>query len=136
MMGSDVSYEDILASADFEKQYEATVKGSKELDGRRHWELEALARDKSVSYPRRVIWIDAETLIPTRQELYALSGMLLKTWTMSEVKTIGKRRVPMRTEIADQLRKGSRTVIVTEKLEVGLAHDDASFSRRWLERGR
>lgn len=136
MMGSDVSYEDMMASADFEAQYDAKVTGSEPVEGRPHWKIEALARDSTVSYPRRVIWVDAVTFVPSRQELYALSGMLLKTWTMTDPKDLGNgRMMPMRMEIADKLREGSSTVIVTEDIKLGVALQDEVFSMRWLERG-
>ena len=51
MMGSDMSYEDMLEAADFEERYEAEVVGEDETAGRPCWKLEARARDDSVSYP-------------------------------------------------------------------------------------
>lgn len=134
MMGSDISYEDMMQSADFAEAYAATVQGQETLDGRACWKIEAIATDTSVSYPKRVIWVDVEWLIPTRQELYALSGMLLKVWTMTDVKAIGGRNVPYHMEIADQLKKGSRTVIQIEDLQFGVKLEEEVFSQRWLER--
>jgi outer membrane lipoprotein-sorting protein len=134
MMGSDMSYEDMMASATFAEMYTAEVTGEAELDGRACWTLLAVARDDSVTYPKRQFWIDQEWLIPTRQELYALSGMLLKTWTMSEPVLVEGQWVPMRMVITDELKAGSKTVLVIESLEVGVALEDEVFSKRWLER--
>jgi negative regulator of sigma E activity len=75
----------MLEAADFEERYEAEVLGEEETGGRQCWKLEARARDDSVSYPRRLIWIDKQNMMPLRQELYALSGMMLKIWIMSEI---------------------------------------------------
>ena len=60
--------------------YDAVVAGAESLDGRSMWKVELTAKDDSVAYTRRVAWIDQETGVPTRQELYAVSGMLVKTW--------------------------------------------------------
>src|SRR5436190_7266478 len=102
MMGSDMSYEDMMSAAKFREQYSAVVEGEGETDGRKTWKLVATAKDQSVTYPKRVIWIDQETHLPLRQELYALSGMLLKTWTMGDVKKIEDRWVAAKMVIADQ----------------------------------
>jgi outer membrane lipoprotein-sorting protein len=134
MMGSDISYEDMMESNDFEEMYEATVLGAEEVDGRPCWKVEAIARNDTVTYPKRVFWVDKEYLIPARQELYALSGMMLKVWTMTEVQQNGDRWVPMHMEIADQLREGSKTVLDVEDLNFGVALEDEVFSKRWLER--
>jgi outer membrane lipoprotein-sorting protein len=136
MMGSDMSYEDMMVTEDFDEMYSAVVIGSEDIDGRKHWKLEATANDSTIAYPRRVIWIDDAHRIPTRQDLYALSGMLLKTWTMSDIQVIDGRNVPMRMTIVDALREGSSTTIVTEALTFDVALEDEVFSRRWLERGQ
>ena len=134
MMGSDISYEDLMESSDLRQTYEAQVTGEDTLDGRLCWKVEAKAKDRSVSYPRRVIWVDQETLVPSKQELYAVSGMLLKTWTMSDVKLVDGKPVPMRMELRDQLRKGSSTVMVIEEVRFAVKLRREVFSRRWLER--
>jgi outer membrane lipoprotein-sorting protein len=134
MMGSDMSYEDMLEAADFEQMYEAEVVGEEETAGRPCWKLEAKARDSSVSYPRRLIWIDKENMVPLRQELFALSDMMLKVWTMSEIKMVSGRAVATRMEIADQLKQGSKTVFVLEEVSFGVDLESETFSRRWLER--
>ena len=136
MMGSDVSYEDMMTSADFDDMYDAKILGEDTVDGRKHWKLEATAKDSSVSYPKRIIWIDDEYRIPTKQELYALSGLLLKTWAMSDIKQIDGKNVPMKMVISDELKKGSSTTIVTERITFDIPLQDQIFSRRWLERGK
>lgn len=135
MMGSDMSYEDMMAGADFQDMYTATVIGSEDVDGRLHWRVEATAKDTSVTYPKRVILVDDATRIPTVQELYGLSGMLMKTWTMSDVQEIGGQMTPMRMEVKDMLREGSSTQIVMSDLTYGIELEDEVFSMRWLERG-
>jgi outer membrane lipoprotein-sorting protein len=134
MMGSDLSYEDLMATDDFDEMYTAEVLGSEDLDGRSHWVMQATARDSTVAYPKRKIWIDAEYMIPAKQELYALSGMLLKTWTMSDIKVIDGQNVPTRMVIADQLKEGSTTTLITESLTFDVPLEEETFSRRWLER--
>jgi len=135
MMGSDVSYEDLMTSTGMRQRYEARVTGEEAVDGRACYKLELTAKDASVSYPRRVSWIDKELYIPLKQDLYALSGMLLKTWTMSDVREFpGGRRFPTRMEIRDALKKGSRTVIEFTELKFGVDLEEEVFSMRWLER--
>jgi outer membrane lipoprotein-sorting protein len=134
MMGSDISYEDMMDAADFVKKYDAEVVGEEEVEGRSCWKLEAKAKNETVTYPRRVIWIDKEWKIPTRQELYAVSGMMLKTWSMSDVKKIDQRWVPHRMTIADRLREGSKTELIFSDIKFGVDLEEEVFSRRWLER--
>jgi outer membrane lipoprotein-sorting protein len=135
MMGSDVSYEDLMTSREWQKMYTARVTGEGAAGGRPCWKLEMVARDETVSYPKRVTCVDKEEMIPLRQELYALSGMLLKTWTMSEVKPFeGGRRFPTKMTIEDHVRKESVTKIEFKEIKFGLPLEKETFSLRWLER--
>jgi len=136
MMGSDLSYEDMMASREMRDAYDAKVTGEEKLDGRPHWRLEMKAKDDTVTYPKRVTWIDVETLVPTKQELFALSGMKLKTWTMSEPKLIGKRLFPTRMVIQDHIKKDSKTTLTFSDMEFGIKLESEVFSLRWLERRR
>ncbi len=134
MMGSDISYEDMMEASDFQNMYDAVVTGSEIIDDRPCWRMEATAKDDSVTYPKRTIWVDKEYNIPYRQELYALSGMLLKTWLMTNVERIDERNVPMRMEISDKVREGSKTILETRDVSFGIELQDEIFSLRWLER--
>ncbi|MFN7132341.1 MAG: outer membrane lipoprotein-sorting protein [Myxococcales bacterium] len=135
MMGSDVSYEDLMASRELRKMYAASVTGEGEVDGRPCWTLELKAKDDTVSYPRRVSCVDKETYIPLEQKLYALSGMLLKTWSMSDVKAYdGGRRFPSKMVVQDHVKKESVTRIEFTEMEFGIQFPKEIFSLRWLER--
>jgi outer membrane lipoprotein-sorting protein len=135
MMGSDVSYEDMMASRELRKRYSAKVIGEDEVDGRPCWKLEMNANDASVTYPRRVSWIDKERFLPLKQELYAVSGMLLKTWTMTDVKDFpGGRKFPTRMVIQDHVKKDSVTRLEFKEMEFGIEFPKEIFSLRWLER--
>jgi outer membrane lipoprotein-sorting protein len=134
MMGSDVSYEDMTNNAELRKLYTATVSGEGLVDGRKCWKLEMVATTEEVTYHKRVTCIDAETSIPLSQELYAVSGMLLKTWTMSDVKKVGDRWVPHKMRIEDKVQQGSYTEILIEETKFGVSLSEEVFTLRWLER--
>lgn len=134
MMGSDMSYEDMMQASAWRKQYGGTVVGEETLDGRKVWKLELKATTPDVSYPRRLVWVDQATYIPLKQELYALSGMMLKSWIMSDVKDFGGRPFPTRMVIEDKVQAGSRTELVFEDIKFAVPLQDEVFSMRWLER--
>ena len=135
MMGSDLSYEDMMASREMRKRYHASVVGEEKVDGRACWKLEMKAKDDAVTYPKRVTLIDKETYIPLKQELYALSGLLLKTWTMSAVKDFPNgRKFPTKMMVQDHVKKESVTKLSFDEIEFGIEFPKEIFSLRWLER--
>jgi outer membrane lipoprotein-sorting protein len=134
MMGSDMSYEDLMEQSTWRDAYTGTVTGEETLDGRKVWKVDLKAKDTTVSYPRRLIWVDEATYIPLRQELYALSGMLLKTWTMSDIRTVGTRQFPFSMVVEDKVQTGSRTEIKFDSVVFAVPLEEEVFSTRWLER--
>lgn len=134
MMGSDMSYEDLMQAAKWQTLYTGAILGTETLDGRAVWKIELKARTPDVSYPRRVMWVDQQTFVPLKQDLYAIQGTLLKTWTMSEVKTYGTRQFPTRMVIEDKLQTGSKTEILFTDIKFAIPLEEEVFSTRWLER--
>lgn len=135
LMGSDLSYEDILQATQLQELYDATVVGAEDMNGRLCWKLELTAKDDTVAYPRRVSWVDQEHTVPVREELYALSGTLLKTWELSEVQEFEDGRAfPTRWVVEDQLQAGSQTTLVFRSLDFSVALTDEVFNQNWLER--
>ncbi len=108
VMGSDMSYKDMMEDRPLMELYEATLEGSVEIDGRDHWIMLLEAKVKGLSYPMRRAWIDKEYLLPMKEELYAKSGKLLKTSTMDGIKKVQGRWFPSRFIYKDELKRNSK----------------------------
>lgn len=134
MMGSDLSYEDLLQFTQWSTIYTASLNGEEPCGSSQCWSLTLLARSADVAYPKRLVWVDQATRIPVRQELYAVSGMLLKTWLMEAPKQFDSRWYPTRMVFEDKLQEGTRTVLEFRDLQFGEGVDEQAFERRWLER--
>lgn len=135
MMGSDMSYEDLLGANSWRGAYTATVLGTETYEGRAVFAVEMVAKDDSIAYPRRLAYVDQETLIPLKQDLFAVSGMLMKTWEMRDPTTFPNgRQFPMKMVIVDRLKEGTSTVIQLEDVVFGLELSEEVFTMRWLER--
>jgi outer membrane lipoprotein-sorting protein len=109
VMGSDLSYEDMMEDRELTEVYDATVAGSEEIDGRSCRILELRAKVSDVAYATRKMWIDCERYIPLKEELYAKSGQLLKRSTMSNVIRVDGRWFPATIVYKDMLKQGEGT---------------------------
>jgi len=134
MMGSDMSYEDTLNNETLASRYDPVITGSEIYNGRDSWVLELKAKKKTESYPSRKLWIDKENGDLLHYELFALSGVKLKEYTLLKVEVIGGRRFPVETEMSDLMRKGSKTKFVMKNAVLDKPIPDSVFSRRNLER--
>lgn len=109
VMGSDLSYEDMMEQRKLTDIYNSAVKGESIIDGRKSYELELIAKVPDVAYHKRKIWVDAERFVPLKEELYAKSGQLLKRTTLTNVKQIQGRWFPTVIVYKDMLKEGEGT---------------------------
>ena len=134
MMGSDMSYEDLLETTQLLALYEAKVVGEESMNGRQCYKLELKAKNNTITYTKRISWIDKENMVPVKELLFSLSGMLVKEWTMSGVQTFDGRKFPTKIVVVDKLKNKSSTTLEFTKLEFKVSLADEIFSKRWLER--
>ncbi len=109
VMGSDLSYEDMMDDRKLTDLYSAKVIGNEKIDGRSTHILELTAKVSDVAYHMRKIWIDTERYVPLKEELFAKSGQLLKRTTLSDVKQVAGRWFPTTILYKDMLKQGDGT---------------------------
>jgi len=135
VMGSDISYNDMMEDRPLEKLYEATLEGSVLIDGRDHWIMHLEAKVKGLSYSKRRAWIDKEYLLPMKEELYGKSGKLLKTSTMDGIKKVQGRWFPSRFIFKDELKRNSKgTEWHIDDIEFDVDIQESRFSKAKLRK--
>lgn len=109
IMGSDLSYSDLMEDHKLQNLYEADVTGEETLIDRKCWILDLVAKEKEISYYKRKIWVDKERFIVLKENRYALSGRLIKTTNVLKIERIDGRWVPVKIVFKDQLKSGKGT---------------------------
>ena len=132
VMGSDLSYEDMMEDPRLANLYAASVAGEEERGGRPCWVLDLVARGGETAYHRRKVWVDRERYVVLREERYAKSGKLLKTTEAGAVERQGGRWVPTRVVFKDALKEGGGTEFVLESIEFDAAIPDSVFTKASL----
>lgn len=133
VMGSDLSYEDMMDDRKITEVYMAKVNGAEIVDGRNTWILELTAKVSEVAYHSRKMWIDNERYVPLREELYAKSGQLLKRITLSDVKQIEGRWFPAKMIYKDILKQGNGTEFNITSAKFNQPIPDYIFSKAALK---
>ena len=79
VMGSDLSYEDMMDDRKLTEIYSAKVTGNETIDGRNTYVLELTAKVDDAAYHSQKIWVDAERFVPLKQEMFAKGGSASET---------------------------------------------------------
>ena len=109
VMGSDLSYEDMMDDRKLTEIYSAKVTGEEKVAERNTVLVELNAKVENVAYFKQRMWIDQERFVPLKEELYAKSGQLLKRVEFKDVEKIQGRWFPTTIFYKDILKDGNGT---------------------------
>jgi outer membrane lipoprotein-sorting protein len=134
VMGSDLSYEDLMEDTRLSDIYSAHILGKEVYSDRDCWLLELTAKEPDVSYAVRKIWVDQERFVILKENRFAKSGKLLKTTDVKQVKHISNRWVATDIIFKDVLKNGEGTEFVINSIEFGGDIPDYLFSKAALRK--
>jgi outer membrane lipoprotein-sorting protein len=134
VLGSDMSYEDMLEDPYLLNTYTASLIGEEILRERPVWALDLTAKTADTAYARRKLWVDKERYIALKEELYAQSGRLLKLLEVSAVMQVNKRWLAKTMTYKDALKDGDGTLVNIESLEFNDQLPEHLFSKAALRK--
>jgi outer membrane lipoprotein-sorting protein len=134
VMGSDLSYEDMLEDPNLSGNFSPAFSGEETFLGRPCWIMQLAASKADAAYPQRRIWVDKERFSVLKEEFFARSGKLLKTSTVESVRRFGVRWVPDRVRFKDAMSEGAGTEFIIYAIEFDALISDAIFSKASLRK--
>jgi outer membrane lipoprotein-sorting protein len=132
VMGSDLSYEDMMEDQRLVELYDAVIAGEERVGDRPCWVLALSSRGGEIAYATRKIWVDRERYVVLREERFAKSGKLLKTTEVRDVERMKNRWVPTRVIFKDALKDGEGTEFVVKAMEHNAVIPDHLFTKASL----
>jgi outer membrane lipoprotein-sorting protein len=134
VMGSDLSYEDMMEDPHLLNHYTGKIDGEEKIDNRICWVITLKANTPDVAYQTQKAWVDKDRFIPLKKELFAKSGVLLKKMELSDVIQIQGRWFPKKILFKDVLKDGEGTEFLIEDINFNSAIPDYIFSKASLKK--
>ena len=134
VMGSDLSYEDMMDDRKLTDIYSAEVAGTETIDGRNTYVLSLKAKVDDAAYFSQKIWVDTERFVPLKQEMFAKSGQLLKRTILTNVKQVQGRWFPMTVNYKDVLKEGDGTDFRITSVKFDQVIPDYIFTKAALKK--
>jgi outer membrane lipoprotein-sorting protein len=131
-MGTDFTYED-MGSRSLSKDT-FTFKGEESIDGEACRVVEALPKDKSDPYGRRVVRVRKDSHIIAAVDYYDRQNKLLKTLRVSGIQKIDNIWTALKMEMTNVQNKHA-TLIEMSEIKFNIPLDDTLFAVTTLERG-
>jgi outer membrane lipoprotein-sorting protein len=134
LMGSDLSYEDMMDNSKLLENYDAGVIASEVIEERDCWIVELQAKTAEVNYQIRKVWVDKGRFIPLKEELYAKSGKLLKRMELFDIIKIDNRWYPKKIVFKDMLKIGDGTEFIIDDIEFDQQIPEYIFTKASLKK--
>jgi hypothetical protein len=134
LMGSDLSYEDMMENNKLREAYKATVTGEEIISGRDCYVLELSAVESNLAYQKRKLYVDKIRMVAIKEERFAKSGKLLKTTLIEEVMQLAGRWIPKKMIFKDVLSEGSGTEFIIDEIEFDVEIPQTVFSKASLRK--
>lgn len=134
MMGSDLSYEDMMEDEKISEAYTGTIDGEEEIEGVITLVMTLKAKRKTKTYQTLKVWVDPIKNTVLKEEAYAKSGKLLKLIYFKEYRRIDHRLFPRKMVFRDMLKENTQTTYMFDKIQFDVDIPTKYFSQRILKR--
>lgn len=137
-VGTDFSYGDVIGHK--VEQWNHKIVKEEKIDGKDCWLIESTPKTPDVSentgYSKRLGWIDKESFIAVRGEMYDLSNQLLKKVSARNIEKVdaaNNKWQPMALE-AENVQTGHKTILEFKNFKANQGVSDDVFTTRTLEK--
>jgi len=133
VMGSDLSYEDMMDDRKMTDLYTEKLIKTDTLNGTKVWLIELTAKVTDIAYYSQKMWVDTAKCVPLKQELYAKSGTLLKKIEYKNVKYVQGRWFPYTYVYKDMLKDSKGTEFKITSILFNQTIPAATFAKAALK---
>lgn len=136
-MGSDYTNDDILKESSIVNDYSHEITGEEAIAGRDCYKIKMVAKeDAAVIWGSQMRWIDKKDFLVMRAELYDEDGILVRTETGSEIKTMDGRIIQTKIELVPADEPRNKTVLVIKDIKFNIAIQESFFSQQNMKNVR
>jgi len=134
-MGTDFSYDDI-SSMDRDISLDThTILNEEMFNGKNCYVIQSIPKDTSYQYAKTITWIDKESYLIYKADMYNRRNEIAKIMEMADFKDVQGRLTPMQTKISTAAA-GTSTTIFMEIMKYDDPIPEGVFTPAYLETGR
>ena len=136
-MGSDFKNDDLVRESSVVEDYEHTLLGEEEIEGRLCYKIELIPKESApVVWGKVISWIDKEEYMQLRTEFFDEDDYLVNTMLGKEIKEMDGQLLPSVLEVIPADEEGHKTSIEYISLKFDEPMKDSFFSLQMMKRVR
>jgi len=136
-MGSDYTNDDILRESSIVNDYSHEFTGEEKIEARDCYKIRMTAReDAAVVWGHQIRWIDKKEFLIMKAELYDEDGVLVRTETGSDIKTMDGRTIQTKMELIPAEEEGNKTIVTIRDIKFNVPIQESFFSQQNMQNVR
>ena len=133
-MGSDYTNDDVLKESSLVKDYDHTIVGEEQIEGKLCYKIEMIPHEEStIVWGKLVTWITKDGFIVLKTEYYDEDEYLVRTELGKEIKTMDGRQIPTILEIIPADEPDQKTVVNIKSIEFDADIREDFFSQQKMK---
>ena len=130
-MGSDYTNDDVLKESSIVRDYDHTIIGEEQLEGRDCYKIEMIPHEEStIVWGKLVTWITKEGFLFLKTEYFDEDEYLVRTELGKEIKTMDGRQIPTILEIIPADEPDQKTVVNIISIDFDVKIQESFFSQQ------
>jgi outer membrane lipoprotein-sorting protein len=130
-MGSDYTNDDILKESSVVNDYNHEIVGNETIAGRDCYKIKMVAKENaSIIWGHQLRWVDKNDYLVLKAELFDEDGVLVRTETGSDIKTMDGRVIQTKIELTPADEPGNKTIIEIKEMKFNIAVQESFFSQQ------
>ncbi|MFZ7113827.1 MAG: outer membrane lipoprotein-sorting protein [Bacteroidota bacterium] len=134
-MGTDFTNDDLVKEASVVNDYSHSIVGEDDILERKCYKIQMIPKpEAAIVWGKVYLWVDKKDFLILKAEYYDEESVLVNTMISSDIKMLGGKLIPAKTEMIPADKKGNRTVLLYNSLEFDKPLDESFFSIQNMQR--
>jgi outer membrane lipoprotein-sorting protein len=134
-MGSDFTNDDLVRESSLAKDYTHKLLGEEKMAGYDSYKIELIPNDDApVVWSKILMWVSKTDYLWLKGEYYDEDGALVNTEILTDIKTMGDRKMPTRLEMIPADKPGQKTIMIFKDIAFDIKIDESFFSQQNMKK--
>ncbi len=130
-MGSDYTNDDILNESSVVDDYEHSLEGEEEIDGKVCYKVKLVAKENAgILWGHQLWWVDKKEFMLVKAELYDEDSYLVRTEIASGFSVLDGRLLPTHIELIPAEEEGNKTILTIVEMKFNVKMEESFFSQQ------
>lgn len=136
-MGTDFTNDDLVKESSTVEDYDHFLRGEESIGGYNCYRIEMIPKpEAAIVWGKVILWIDKADFMQLKAEFFDEDGILVNRMEGKNIGILANRRMPQEFHMTPIDKKGNKTILIYNSLELDKPIDDSFFNTQKMKQIR